>query len=182
MENLKNYLKKYLVFIISIIALILTYVWNVDFGKSASNTIVKSLKEMMLILPPVFIMLGLLDIWVAKETMVKYMGNDSGIIGVLLAFFLGAAAAGPLYVVFPIAATFMKKGVKFTNILILIGAWSTMKIPMFLFEITSLGPKFAFTRLAINIPIVLIMAYGINKMFTKEEIKNIYKSAIANIK
>lgn len=46
----------------------------------------------------------------------------------------------------------MKKGVKFSNVLIFIGAWSTTKIPMFLLEISSLVVRFAVTRLLVKVP------------------------------
>jgi len=78
---------------------------------------------------PVFILLGLLDAWVPKEMMMTHIGDKSGIKGILLALFLGSAAAGPLYGAFPVAAILMKKGAKFSNVLIFIGAWSTTKIP-----------------------------------------------------
>lgn len=170
-------LKRYLIFIVALIALLLTYLWDVETGARASNTLISSGKEMMFILPPVFIMLGLLDVWVPRETMSKFMGEKSGIIGVLLAFFLGSAAAGPLYVAFPVAAAFMKKDVKFFNILILIGAWSATKIPMLLFEYSSLGPKFTLTRLSLNIVIILSMAFIMNRAFNKDEISEIYDLA-----
>jgi uncharacterized membrane protein YraQ (UPF0718 family) len=95
----------------------------------------------------------------------------------LLAFLIGSAAAGPLYVVFPIAAAFMRKDVKFSNILILIGAWSTTKIPMILFELGSLGTKFGLTRLALNIPVILIITLVINKAMNKDEVAEIYSNA-----
>lgn len=97
--------------------------------------------------------------------------------GILLAIFIGSAAAGPLYGAFPVAAVFMKKGAKISNILIFIGAWSTTKIPMFLFEIASLGAKFAFTRLAIDIPGIIIIAYILSKLISKREIEKIYNNA-----
>jgi len=53
----------------------------------------------------------------------------------------------------------MKKGVKFSNVLIFIGAWSTTKIPLILFEITALGAKFAITRLLVDIPRFILIAY-----------------------
>lgn len=109
----------------------------------ALNMLYFSLKEMILVIPPIFILLGFLDVWIPKETMVKYMGPGSGITGTGLAILIGSAAAGPLYGAFPVAAVFMKKGVSLSNILIFIGAWSTTKIPMFLFELAALGPKFA---------------------------------------
>jgi uncharacterized membrane protein YraQ (UPF0718 family) len=136
-----------------------------------------SLKEMALVIPPIFLLLGLLDVWVPRQTMVKYMGEGSGPKGVLLAIFIGSAAAGPLYGAFPIVAVFMKKGVSFTNILIFIGAWSTTKIPMFLFELAALGPKFAWTRLAVDIPRILIIALLLNKIISPNEKEKLYKAA-----
>lgn len=68
----------------------------------------------------------------------------------------------------------MKKGVKLTNILIFIGAWLTTKIPMFLFELSSLGSKFAITRLIVNIPGILLIAYIIDHLLSEEEKVKIY--------
>ncbi|NSW93014.1 MAG: permease [Firmicutes bacterium] len=150
---------------------------NKELGFKALDITGYSLKEMVLVIPPVFILLGLLDIWVPREIMVKYMGKGSGIKGVILAILLGSAAAGPLYGAFPVAAVFMKKGVKFSNILIFIGAWSTTKIPMFLFELSSLGVRFAVTRLLIDIPGIIIIAYILSKVISKNEIEEIYKNA-----
>lgn len=162
-------IRRYMMFLISLLALIIVYFINAEIATKAAGTIVNSSKEMMYILPPVFVLLGLLDVWVPRDTMVKFMGEDSGFLGGILAFVLGSAAAGPLYVVFPIAAAFMKKGAKFTNILILIGAWSTTKIPMLLFEFSSLGARFTLTRLALNVPIIFFMTFVINMAFNKEE-------------
>jgi hypothetical protein len=84
--------------------------------------------------------------------MIRYMGEGSGLKGILLSMFIGSAAAGPLYAAFPVSAVFMKKGVSFSNVMIFIGAWSTTKIPMVLFEFQSLGARFALTRLLVDIP------------------------------
>ncbi|MFA5447298.1 MAG: permease [Sphaerochaeta sp.] len=170
-----KYIKQYALFIISVAATVLLLFINKPVGVKAVTTVSKSFKEMLLILPPVFILLGLLDVWVPRETMVRFMGEGSGIKGALLAFLLGSAAAGPLYVVFPIAAAFMRKDVKFSNILILIGAWSTTKIPMILFELSSLGLRFGLTRLALNIPIILIITLVMSKAFDKEEVESLYE-------
>lgn len=170
-------LKKFRLFLISSLAIVIITFVNKEIGMKAIETFQFSLKEMIFLLPPVFILLGLLDVWVPREVMIKYMGEGSGIVGVLLSIFIGSAAAGPLYGAFPIAAVFMNKGVKLSNILVLIGAWSTTKIPMILFEISSLGPKFALTRLALSIPGILIIAYILPKLLKQEEIEDIYKRA-----
>lgn len=165
---MKN-LKKYSIFIISVIIISLTFVWNNEIGLKAIDTVKISFKEMLLVIPPIFILMGLLDEWVPKDTMVKFMGEGSGMKGILLAFLLGSAAAGPLYGAFPVATVFMKKGVKLTNVFIFIGAWSTTKIPMFLFEMASLGRTFAITRLLINIPGILIIAFLLDKLLSEKE-------------
>ena len=169
-------IRKYLLFIISVIILGITFIFNSQIGLTAIDTIGFSFKEMFSVLPPIFILIGLLDVWVPSDTMVRFMGEDSGIVGILLSIFLGSAAAGPLYGAFPVAAVFMKKGVKLTNIFIFIGAWSTTKLPMLLFEMTSLGTKFAMTRLAVNIPGILLIAYIVNRMLSEEEVEEMYKN------
>jgi uncharacterized membrane protein YraQ (UPF0718 family) len=150
---------------------------NKRLGMKAMQVTGYSIKEMILVIPPVFILLGLLDIWVPRETMMKYMGEDSGIKGIILAIILGSAAAGPLYGAFPIAGVFMKKGVKFSNVLIFIGAWSTTKIPMFLFEMSALGVSFAITRLLVDIPGIVLIAYTLSLLISKDEVKKMYKNA-----
>jgi len=170
-------LKKYRFFIVTICIVGILLVFDKNIGVKAFNVAMYSFKEMILIIPPIFVLLGLLDVWVPRETMVKYMGSDSGLKGIVLAIFLGSAAAGPLYGAFPIAAVFMKKGASFSNILIFLGAWSTTKIPMFLFELSALGTKFALTRLAVNIPGIILIAYIVNRLLKDKEISGIYENA-----
>lgn len=174
---MKNLLKRYRFFIIAVIAVGILTIFNTKFGIKSFSIAAYSFKEMALVIPPVFVLLGLLDIWVPRETMMKYMGEGSGVKGIILSIIIGSAAAGPLYGAFPVAAVFMKKGVKFSNILIFIGAWSTTKIPMLLFEVSALGSKFAVTRLLIDIPGIIIIAYLLSAFVSKSEVSNIYKNA-----
>jgi uncharacterized membrane protein YraQ (UPF0718 family) len=173
----KNVLRQYLFFIITIILIGVLFIFDFNKGLKATDVVVYSFKEILLVLPPIFILIGLLDVWIPKETMMKHLGEESGIKGVALSFLLGIFAAGPLYAAFPIAVVFMKKQVKFFNIIIFIGAWSTTKIPMLLFEISALGFKFAFLRLVLNIFVIIIIAYLIGVFIKKEEIDTIYKKA-----
>jgi uncharacterized membrane protein YraQ (UPF0718 family) len=174
---MKAVLKRYRVFLITLAAMGILILINNQIGIKALSISAYSLKEMLLVIPPIFVLLGLLDVWVPRETMIKFMGEGSGIKGVILSVLLGSAAAGPLYGAFPVAAVFMKKGVKFSNILIFIGAWSTTKIPMLLFEMSALGVKFAFTRLLIDIPGIILIAFVLSKLTRKQEVEKLYKNA-----
>jgi len=174
---MKNIIKKYRVFIVvAVIIAVLTLI-NRPLGFKALSISANSIKEMLLVIPPIFVLLGLLDVWIPRETIMKYMGEGSGLKGVILSIIIGSAAAGPLYGAFPVAAVFMKKGVKFMNILIFIGAWSTTKIPMFLFEVSALGTTFAVTRLLIDIPGIIIIAYVLSKLISKKEVEALYANA-----
>ncbi|MGB4659846.1 MAG: permease [Mobilitalea sp.] len=177
---MKKLIKRYRVFLVVLLAMIILTLFNQQLGWKALTITGNSVKEMLLVIPPIFILLGLLDVWVPRETMIKYMGEGSGLKGIILAILIGSAAAGPLYGAFPVAAVFMKKGVKFMNILIFIGAWSTTKIPMFLFEMAALGSRFAIARLLIDIPGIIIIALILSKMVSKKEVARLYENAKLN--
>lgn len=176
MKKIAVVIKRYRFFLVAAAAVGLLTLMDRQRGVSALSLSAFQLQQMVLVIPPIFLLLGLLDVWVPKTTMVKYMGEGSGLKGILLAFFIGSAAAGPLYAAFPVAAIFMKKGVKFSNLLIFIGAWSTMKIPMLLFEMQSLGVRFTLTRLLINIPGILVIAFILAGLISPKEVKKIYQN------
>jgi uncharacterized membrane protein YraQ (UPF0718 family) len=168
-------IKRYRIFIIMLfinIALLIAYP---TVGRSSFSITYKNLIEMLLIIPPIFILLGLLDVWVPKEIMMKVMGEKSGFKGILIAFLLGSAAAGPLYAAFPVAGVLLKKGSKLSNIFIFIGAWSTTKIPLLLFEATSMGWKFTIYRLLINLFGIAFLAWSTEKVLSNEDKTILYQ-------
>jgi uncharacterized membrane protein YraQ (UPF0718 family) len=150
-----------------------------DLAPKAGASLLEQTWTMFLVVPPIFLLLGLLDAWVPRETLMKYMGEGSGLKGRAIAFALGSAAAGPLYGAFPVAAVLMKKGASFSNILIFIGAWSTTKIPMLLFEMKALGPRFALARLAIDIPGIILIAVVLKGLIPRAEVERLYAAAAA---
>jgi len=170
---MKKY-KPYLLLILVLIADLVLFIVNRDLGIKVAVNTGNHILQMLAILPPIFVLIGLLDVWIPREQFMRYMGEESGITGIALSVLLGAAAAGPLYAAFPLAAIMIQKGVKFSNILIFLGAWSTMKIPMFLFEITSLGTSFAITRWLVSLVGIIVMALIINRIIPKTEQIEIY--------
>lgn len=174
---MKNLLKRYKLFIALAVINILIIVAFPVIGQRSVKITWSNTLEMLSVIPPIFILLGLLDVWVQRETMIKFMGEKSGIIGIAIAFLLGSAAAGPLYAAFPVAGVLLKKGSKFSNVLIFIGAWSTTKIPMLLFETSAMGWKFMLTRFLADIPGIAVIAYATEKLLSKKEKLGIYEKA-----
>jgi uncharacterized membrane protein YraQ (UPF0718 family) len=174
---MKQFLKRYVAVIVAAVAFLSFVILFPAWRSKALGSILFQTKTMLLVIPPIFILLGLLDVWVPREQMIRYMGEGSGPRGSVLAFLLGSFAAGPLYGAFPFAAILMKKGASFTNILIFIGAWSTTKIPMLLFEMAALGKRFALSRLAIDIVGIVIIAWAIKNTLPRKEVDRLYAEA-----
>jgi len=169
--------KRYRVAVLAAFAFLAFLLAFPTLAPSAERSFVEQAKTMLLVLPPIFLLLGLLDVWVPKKALMKYMGPKSGLTGPLIAFVLGSVAAGPLYAAFPVSAILMKKGASFTNVLIFIGAWSTTKIPMFLFEMHALGTRFAVARLVIDIPGIILIAFALKAVIPAREVARIYATA-----
>ena len=156
---------------------IIIFFINNKIGKNAFDITLSNLKEMLLLIPPIFIIMGLMDIWVPKETLIRYMGHGSGATGLLIGFVLGTIAAGPLYVAFPMGVLLLKKGAKLSNVIFFLGVWSSTKLPIVVFEAASLGVNFTLIHIAISIPLYLLMAFYIEKSVSKESISLIVANA-----
>ena len=172
---IKNILKRYWIFLLLLIVNVAIGLIFPEIGKRSLEISKQNVIEMLLVIPPIFVLLGLLDVWVDRTTMVKFMGKGSGIKGVLIAFLLGSAAAGPLYAAFPVAGVMMKKGSSLFNIFVFIGAWSTTKIPMLTFEAASLGLTFTLLRLGLSIVGILIIAFVTEKILSETHKEEIFR-------
>lgn len=160
---MKKVLLRYKYAIVSVIALIIIIFIKPELGHGTILNFKNYGIEMLSVLPPIFVLLGLLDVWVERTTIMKYMGENSGLLGSLLIFIMATAAAGPLYAAFPIAIVLLKKGVKLFNVFLFLGIWSTAKVPSLLFEMTNLGIKYMAIRFVGNIMGVIIIALLLSK-------------------
>ena len=175
---MRRFLKRYRVFLfLAAVNIAVVFIWP-EIGLKSLDLTRINLIDMLSVVPPIFILIGLLDVWVKRETMVRFMGEGSGLIGVLLAFFIGSAAAGPLYGAFPVAEVLLKKGSKLSNVFIMIGAWSTTKIPLLLFEASALGIKFTLVRLLLDIFGIAAIAFFTEKILSQEERREIYANSL----
>ena len=118
---------------------------------SARNGL-RAFGEVLAILPPVLVLIALFDAWIPRELVERNLGPGSGFRGMALALFLGTAAAGPIYAAFPVGIALRKKGARVANLVIFLGAWATIKLPMLLMEGAFLGLRFACLRLALTLP------------------------------
>ena len=128
MKFLIKFIKRYRSFFISLIFLIIISFFSYNVFLKVINSVTSNILQMLSVLPPIMLMLGLMDVWVPREKLMKYMGNKSGVIGIILAMLIGSVAAGPMYASFPFTAVLIKKGAKFSNVIIFMNYWCLNKI------------------------------------------------------
>ena len=157
--KIKLILNRYKVFLISLCLCFMVYFLNRSLYFNIMNKSYLSIIQMLSVLPPIMIILGLIDVWISREKFVKYMGKESGIFGITISFLMAFFAAGPMYAAFPFTEVLIKKGVRLSNTLIFLNAWCVSKFSTLLFEISSLGFRFTLIRFIIDIIGIILMAY-----------------------
>lgn len=155
---------------ISLFLLIVISIININYGTNSVMQAGFQFMMMLKIVPPIFLLIGLMDVWIPRETMIKMMGEKSGAIGILIAFMFGTLAAGPLLAAFPVAVVMLKKGARYANVLFFLTIWASAKLPIIFFQATTLGPKFTIYSNIVLIIVYLIGSFIIEKILGKKYI------------
>ena len=164
-KSIKSNLKKLLLFLIITAIILITLRALYPEQSEIGIEVMKDYGiEVAAIFPPVLILMGLADIWIPREKVKKYLGEESGIKGVLLSLFMGTLPTGPLFIAFPIAGEMMRKGARISNIVVFLGAWASLKMPQIGVEIQFLGLEFSIYRIIFTFISVLCIAFITEKM------------------
>ena len=166
---------KFTYYIISILFFLgfigLSHLLEYDHGKQTSIAFSNVMFEMLKILPAAFIMIGLFEVWVKKETVIKHLGDTSGFKGYLWIILLGGFSVGGLFVALPLAETLYKKGASFKIIFAYLGISGVVRVPMTIFEITFLGLPFTLARLLVTIPLFILIGIIMGIILKKRNYK-----------
>jgi len=154
---MKNILKKFKLPIGVALIFIALFIFAPETAERSSKVTLEYFLEMAFILPAVFILMGLMEVWLPKDNIQKWLGNDSGFRGGFLSLALGTLPTGPLYVAFPLAASLLHKGASITNVVIFLGSWAALKIPQLMVEVKFLGWSFAIIRFIFTTLALIIM-------------------------
>jgi uncharacterized membrane protein YraQ (UPF0718 family) len=152
-------IKENLFLVIVALAYMILFIINPTMG---TNTVKNSgyyIKEMIMIMPVIFVLTALLDMWVPKEKIMRYLGKDAKAKGVFLSFVVGSISAGPIYAAFPMCIMLHKKGASIRNIIIILSSWAVIKVPMLLNEAKFLGPQFMAIRWVLTVIAIIIFSW-----------------------
>ncbi|MBE0477505.1 permease [Candidatus Aerophobetes bacterium] len=129
--------------------------------EKTKKSLIVAAKSLLRILPVVLIiviLIGLLLGFIPPEKISQFIGEQSGLIGIVIIAMVGAVLHIPALVSFPLAASLLKSGASisavaaFITTLTMIG---TVTLPL---EIKELGKKMAFLRNGISFVIAIVIA------------------------
>lgn len=141
---------------------------NFNPGIQIRDNFINFLVQMIKIVPLTFILIGLFEVWVKRESVEKHLGNESGLLGYLWIIALAGTTVGGLYVAFPVAAALTRKGAGLKIIFTYLGAAAVCRIPMTFFEANFLGLKFTLIRLCVSIPLIILSSIILTRILGDE--------------
>lgn len=159
-----------------LLAYIIMFILRPDMGINSLKNSGYYIKEMLMIMPVIFVLTALLDIWVPKEKIMKYLGEEAKLKGVVFSFALGSISAGPIYAAFPMCVMLHKKGASIRNLVIILSSWAVIKIPMLLNEAKFLGIEFMAVRWILTITAIIIFSWISAKIIKDEDIPQTRKT------
>ena len=152
-----------------VLFLLLSFFTDFQPGIRSGKSFISFIREMIGLLPPAFVLIGLFEVWVKREVIEKHLGEESGIKGYLWAILLAGTVVGGLYVALPLCYILQKKGASLGVIFTYLNAAAICKIPMTLFELSFLGLRFTFVRYLVSLPLLTLMAFLFGKYLGERE-------------
>ncbi len=145
-----------------------SFLWGFAPGMKIGRNFESFSIEMLKILPCAFVLIGLFEVWVKKETVEKHLGAESGLRGYLWSVLLAGTTVGGLYVAFPVAYSLHRKGARLSVIFSYIAASAICRVPMTIFEASFLGIKFSVIRLMVSLPLVFVSSMLLGDFLEKK--------------
>ena len=167
-------LREYLLTLLALVVLAIIYTVNRGTAVESVTISLSGVWMMFQILPPILIIMNLLDALVPKELVMKHMGREAGFRAYFWAFVLGTFAAGPLYAAFPIAALLAKKNARLSSLVFFLGMWTVTKLPVFTYELNYFGLPFTGLHILTGIVFYFLLSILLEKLFLKNDQEQIY--------
>lgn len=111
-----------------------------------------------------FLLAGLIQVAIPPEVIQTWLGEESGLRGIMLGTVVGALITGGPYLSFPIIAAVFQSGAGLGTTVALVTGWAMLGLGQLPFEATFLGPRFMLIRL-LSVCLVPVLAGGIAQLF-----------------
>ena len=156
---------------VAVVLIFIVVSFLVDFpaGKEITHNLGSYGLEMLRVLPVAFILIGLFEVWVKRETVQRHLGEKGGFRSYIWAIVLGGLTIGPMIVSLPVAFSLRNKGARLSVVFTYIGAAAVCRIPMTILEASYLGVLFTVIRYAVSIPLIILSSWGLGTLLEKRK-------------
>ncbi len=110
--------------------------------------------SVLLLIVAVFGLVGLLQVWISRELIVRLLGREGGLKGLLIAALCGTLLIGPAYIIFPLLMSIHKQGARWAVITIVLTSYA-VKLQMIPIEVGFLGWPFSLGRAVVTIALAI---------------------------
>jgi len=125
-------------------------------GAEVEQIVGKTFAQTIDIILAVFLLIGLLQVWVPPRSVARVFGAESGWKGVALASIVPLLIGGSLFTILPLLHALREKGARIAVIGAFLTAWGG-KLPLLPLEIKFLGWRFAVLRLGLIVPAAFLV-------------------------
>lgn len=133
------------------VGLILSWAKSPDKTKRALRIGGRQFLTVLPFLLAVFILIGVLEVFVPSRAITSLMGGSRGILSPLFASLIGGVMSGPPAASYPMAQFLLRQHASMAAVATFLIAWvavGTISLPV---EIKLLGPRFAWTRWSLTL-------------------------------
>lgn len=137
---------KYVLYVLAVGGLILSYSKDRKKTKMALKKAWKSFENILPQFLTVLILIGLALAVLDEKTISRFLGSESGMLGVLGAVVIGSITLIPGFVAFPLAAALLESGAGYMQIAAFVSSLMMVGIATLPMEIKTFGKKMAVVR------------------------------------
>ncbi|SJZ53146.1 permease [Selenihalanaerobacter shriftii] len=114
-----------------------------------------------------FIIAGYMQVLIPQEMITKWLGEESGFIGIMLGSIAGGIIPGGPYVSFPIAASFLKAGAELGTVVAFVAGKAFWSLSRLVMEVAILGPKLTAIRYGLTLVFPPLAGLLANLLFSR---------------
>lgn len=149
----------YILYGIAGLALLISLVANKDKTYKALKKSWKSFENILPQFLSIIIAIGMMLSIVDAETITRFLGSNSGMLGVLGAALVGSITLIPGFIAFPLAAALIDNGAGITQIAAFVSTLMMVGVLTIPLEIATFGKKVTFVRNGMAFIFSLLVAY-----------------------
>lgn len=145
-------------YIITLVLLVVSLIRNRSQTRTALKRAYQSFMNIMPLMLAVFMIIGMIMAWLSPEIIAASIGQESGIVGMLLAAAAGSIVMLPGFVAFPLADSLLQTGAGLTQVAAFLSTLMIVGLATLPLEITYFGRRASIVRNAAGFVFSLIIA------------------------